>query len=92
MNFKDDPHLDVCQNMDSPKQISEIINRFTQNIESYSSSAYNEAQLRQEFLNPFFETLGWDISNKQGYAEAYKEVIHEDAIKIGTATKAPDYS
>lgn len=78
--------------MDSPKQICEIINRFSQNIESYSSSAYNEAQLRQEFLNPFFEALGWDISNKQGYAEAYKEVIHEDAIKIGTATKAPDYS
>ena len=26
-----------------------------------------------------------------GYAEAYKDVIHEDAIKIGGAIKAPDY-
>jgi type I restriction-modification system DNA methylase subunit len=33
-----------------------------------------------------------DINNKQGYAEAYKDVIYEDAIKVGTATKAPDYS
>ena len=72
--------------------IKELVERFHTNLPSYSSSSYNEAQLRQEFLNPFFEALGWDVSNKQGYAEAYKEVINEDAVKIGTATKAPDYS
>jgi hypothetical protein len=42
--------------------------------------------------SPCREALGWDVSNKQGYAEAYKEVINEEAIKIGTATKAPDFS
>jgi hypothetical protein len=31
------------------------------------------------------------VDNTQGYAEAYKDVIHEDAIRIGSATKAPDY-
>ncbi len=31
------------------------------------------------------------MTNKAGYAEAYRDVIHEDAIKIGGATKAPDY-
>jgi len=31
------------------------------------------------------------MMNRAGYAEAYKEVIHEDAIKIGQETKAPDY-
>ena len=31
------------------------------------------------------------MDNEQGYAEAYKDVIHEAAIKIGGATKAPDY-
>ena len=31
------------------------------------------------------------MRNKQGYAEAYKEVIHEDAIRVGSGTKAPDY-
>jgi hypothetical protein len=39
-----------------------------------------------------FGVLGWDIDNRQGFAEPYKEVIHEDTIKIGSATKAPDYS
>lgn len=39
----------------------------------------------------FFKALGWDIDNEAGYADAYKDVIHEDAIKIGGYTKAPDY-
>jgi hypothetical protein len=38
-----------------------------------------------------FAALGWDVINERGYAEAYKDVIHEDSIKIGSATKAPDY-
>ena len=47
--------------------------------------------MRREFIDPFFTALGWDVDNRAGYAEAYKDVIHEDAIRIGAATKAPDY-
>ena len=36
--------------------------------------------------------LAWDMSNSKGYAEAYKDVVHEDAVKIGRGTKAPDYA
>src|SRR5712671_3156113 len=74
-----------------PAQILELIARFERNRESYKAPHYNETQLRREFLDPFFKALGWDIDNEQGYAEAYKDVIHEDAIKVGEATKAPDY-
>jgi len=77
--------------MAAPETIVELIARFERNRAAYKSVQYNEARLRIEFLNPFFEALGWDINNKQGYAEAYKDVIYEDAIKIGGATKAPDY-
>lgn len=76
---------------DFPKQLEELIERFERNIESYSNQGYNETQVRREFIDPFFEALGWDIANKNGYAEAYKDVLHEDAIKMGGATKAPDY-
>ena len=76
---------------EAPKQILDLVERFDTHTESYKSASYNEAQLRQEFLNPFFESLGWDVTNKKGYAEAYKDVIHEDAIKVGSTTKAPDY-
>ncbi len=77
--------------MSVPERIHELIERFKFNEDSYRSGNYNETQLRREFLDPFFEELGWDVLNRQGYAEAYKDVIHEDAIKIGGVTKAPDY-
>ena len=77
--------------MAAPHTVLELIERFKSNRSAYKSDQYNEARLRIEFLNPFFEALGWDINNRQGYAEAYKDVIYEDAIKIGKATKAPDY-
>ncbi len=73
------------------KQISDLVERFQRNIDAYHSPAYNETQLRIEFVDPFFEALGWDVTNKAGYAEQYKDIIHEDAIKISGATKAPDY-
>jgi len=78
--------------MPAPKKVLELIERFERNRDVYCSSEYNETQLRREFLDPLFKALGWDVDNEQGYAEAYKDVIHEDAIKIGGATKAPDYA
>jgi predicted type IV restriction endonuclease len=77
--------------MTAPEVVKELVERFDAHKETYQSSQYNEAQLREEFLNPLFEALGWDLYNRKGYADAYKEVIHEDAIKIGGRTKAPDY-
>lgn len=78
--------------MSASSILDQLISRFENNLDAYKSPKYNETQLRLEFINPMFELLGWDVSNKEGYAEAYKDVIHEDAIKIGGATKAPDYS
>jgi hypothetical protein len=75
----------------APREILDLVARFEQQLEAYKSGQYNETQLRREFLDPFFKALGWDIDNEQGYAEAYKDVIHEDAIRMGSATKAPDY-
>ena len=77
--------------MSAPREIIDLIERFQRNEESYRSGQYNETQVRREFIDPFFKCLGWDIDNTLGFAEAYKDVIHEDAIKIGGATKAPDY-
>lgn len=74
-----------------PKEIIELRDHFDRNRETYRSGHYNETQLRREFVDPFFKALGWDVENTAGHAEAYKDVIHEDAIKVGGATKAPDY-
>ncbi|MFH1266726.1 MAG: type I restriction endonuclease, partial [Planctomycetota bacterium] len=77
--------------MTAPAVVKELVERFDSHRDVYRSDQYNEAQLREEFLNPFFNALGWDVYNKKGYAQPYKEVIHEAAIKVGGHTKAPDY-
>jgi hypothetical protein len=76
---------------DVPAGILQVVETFDRNIEAYRSQEYNEAQLRREFIDPFFEELGWDITNKQGFAPQYREVIHENSIKVSGETKAPDY-
>ena len=78
--------------MSTLDELNKLVEQFDRNRESYLSGKYNETQVRVEFIDPLFGLLGWDVQNKQGYAEAYKDVFHEDAIRIGGATKAPDYS
>ncbi|MHB1391249.1 MAG: Eco57I restriction-modification methylase domain-containing protein [Thermoleophilia bacterium] len=72
-------------------RVEQLVERFRTNLDSYKNAAYNETQTRREFIDPFFKALGWDVDNEAGYAPAYKDVIHEDAIKVGGFTKAPDY-
>jgi len=77
--------------MAAPQELLQLVEQFDRNADAYRSGRYNETMLRREYVDPLFTLLGWDVDNKQGWAEAYKEVIHEDAIKVGGATKAPDY-
>ena len=77
--------------MPAPATILDLVARFRANLDSYKRGLYNETQVRREFIDPFFDALGWDVANRQGYAEAYKDVVHEEAIKVGGGTKAPDY-
>lgn len=57
--------------------VLECVELFTRNIDRYHRAEYKEAQLRVEFLDPFFEALGLDVANRQGWAEQYKEVVNE---------------
>jgi hypothetical protein len=77
--------------MPAPDSIRALCETFALHRAHYTSANYNETELRREFLDPLFTALGWDVDNKAGYADAYKDVIHEDAIRIGGYTKAPDY-
>lgn len=74
------------------EKIKSLVERFDEQKEFYKKSEYNETQTRRDFIDPFWKALGWDIDNENGYAESYREVIHEDRVKVGGATKAPDYS
>jgi len=65
----------------APETVKRLVDRFDQDRKVLLSGGYREEQLRAEFLNPFFTALGWDMDNKQGLSETFKQVIHEESIK-----------
>ncbi len=69
------------------KEIAKLVQTFKDNYNQYKLSTYKEAQVRKEFIDRFFKVLDWDIDNQQGFSEQFKEVVNEDAIKIGGKTK-----
>jgi len=82
----------IAQSVDEARsRIEKLVENFERGFKEYKNPKYNEESVRVQFINPMFEALGWDVRNEQGFSEMYKDVIHEDAIKIGGATKAPDY-
>lgn len=75
---------------DAYQNIEELVKRFAEQIDDYIRADYNETLTRRDFIDPLFKALGWNTDNSQGFAEAYREVIHEDRVKVGKATKALD--
>jgi type I site-specific restriction endonuclease len=84
--------MEMITKTEAYSQSKLLVERFGEQIDSYKRSEYNETKTRRDFIDPFFKALNWDVDNSQGYAEAYREVIHEDKIKVGHSVKAPDYS
>lgn len=74
-----------------PEIVKELVEKFENNLSGYKNSNYKEEQLKQEFINPFFKALGWDVDNESGAAPQYRDVIFEDSIKVAGGTEAPDY-
>jgi len=71
--------------------IEKLTERYREHQKEYHLPDYNEHKTRQEFINPLFKALGWDIDNENDTLEAYREVICEDKLKVKGKTKAPDY-
>jgi hypothetical protein len=85
-------HISILGVGQAPDTIKRLVDRFTQQSDQLRSPDYNETLIRVDYINPLMSELGWDIENKQGFAEQYREVVHEDRIKVAGQTKAPDYS
>ncbi len=57
---------------EAPDEIKELIEKFERNLDAYKNPSYKEEQLKQEFINPFFKALGWDVDNVSGAAPQYR--------------------
>jgi len=74
--------------------VKDLVNKYHSDREAYLKPSYNETQLRTDFLDPFFELLGWDIKNSEGKPTNEREVLVEEGLKADATanTKKPDYT
>ncbi|NJK93487.1 MAG: hypothetical protein HC904_17735 [Blastochloris sp.] len=72
-------------------ELALLVERFARNLDEYKGPHYNEARLRDDFLNPFFLALGWDVANRAGHIQSKREVEIESATRIGSGKKRADY-
>ncbi len=74
--------------------INNLIQKYNENRDYYLSTKYNETQLRADFLDLFFELLGWDIANREAKPTNDREVLLEEPLKatVKSNTKKPDYT
>ncbi|NLD25661.1 N-6 DNA methylase [Candidatus Dojkabacteria bacterium] len=84
--------MDIVTKETFKTKLQKLVEHFSDNEDYYKSTQYKEDHVRQEFINPFFKALGWDMDNEQGFAPQYREVIHEDRLEIEGKPKAPDYA
>ena len=75
--------------MDRLETLKQLVKRFDDNYREYKGDTYNEHSCRDEFINPFLEILGWDVTNSKGLAPQYREVIAE---YHASSSDRPEYS
>ncbi len=76
--MKSDPHM-----KESLKQVSSLVERFERNIGAYRSPAYNETQLRIEFIDPFFEEI-YNLLSKDSIQKGFfDKFIESEKLKRG---------
>ena len=73
------------------KELNRLVESFGKRLAELKQPGYAEAQLRDDFLNPFFRALGWDMENRAGLIQREREVEIESATQIGGGRKRADY-
>ncbi|HLE34146.1 MAG TPA: hypothetical protein VJB38_16200, partial [Bacteroidota bacterium] len=61
--------------------LEKLVLHFEKNIYQFKAPTFNEAQTRQFLIDPFFEVLGGDISNKQMLPPYKIEVLPEGRVR-----------
>lgn len=74
--------------------IQELVDNYRSDRVSRLKSAYNETQLRNDFIDPLLKSLEWDVDNTKGKTQFLRDVIQEEYIEVEDeiSKKNPDYT
>jgi type I restriction-modification system DNA methylase subunit len=88
----------MLNSSDPRTTLQQLVDRFQANRAEYirRSSGYNETLLRNDFLNPLLQLLGWDVFNRSNAPQHLREVILEDVLEVDDdgeeSQEKPDYA
>lgn len=80
------------QNAAFPEILRKKIEQFELHAAEYRNPSYKEARTRIEFIDSLLEALGWDVANRAGEAERWKNVVVEPAQNVEGHKRSPDYA
>jgi len=72
-------------------ELGRLVATFEKGFKDFTAPEYSEARLREDFLNPLFRALGWDMENKLGLVQSQREVEIESRTDVEGRAKRADY-
>lgn len=73
------------------KEVERLVNDFEQNESHYLTKDFQETEVRNRFIDPFFTALGWDF-HQTDIAKVEWDVHREFSQRDNSSTKKPDYA
>ncbi|MDZ4845642.1 MAG: TaqI-like C-terminal specificity domain-containing protein [Chitinophagales bacterium] len=77
------------------KKVKVLVEDFQKHSARYLRTDYKEQEVRDDFINPFFDALGWDVSHREQRDPFHQEVKVEKSEREGRVDyafrKAPDF-
>ncbi len=72
-------------------EVSRLVAKFESEFTAVNDAGYSEARVRQDYLDPLFRALGWDLENRAGLVQQHREVEIESRTDIAGRAKRADY-
>lgn len=80
---------------DRSPSIAALVANFRAHVKAYKSKDTKEAEIRQQFIDPFWRALGWDVGDTRGAGPTEAEFIIEKNVETvdagGLRSRRPDY-
>ncbi len=72
--------------------VQKLVETFHKDINEYLKPKYQEAEVRQDFLDKFFVALGWDVYHQENQNPYEREVRIEKSVMVQGRGKRADYA
>ncbi len=82
--------IDACAR--ARAKVAGLVAKFEANKAFFTSRRFTEADTRALLIDPFFEALGWDPTNRARRQLYRQDTIAEARLRVGRAMRYADYA